>query len=60
MMSENSFDFVLFLASDQVRGWILIVGTVSISFDVGSEKSRVENIMDAPLERELESECETS
>lgn len=49
-MSENCFDFVLFLTSYQVRGWILIVGTVSISFDVGSKKSSVENIMDMPLE----------
>ncbi len=59
-ISENSLDFVLFLTSYQVREWIPIVGTMSISFDVGSKKSSVENIIDAPLEREFELECETS
>ncbi len=60
MMSKNSFNFILFLTSYQVRGWILIVGTMSISFNVGSEKGSMEHIMDTPLEREFQSEREMS
>ncbi len=59
MMSKNSFNFVLFLTSYQVRGWILVVGTMSISLKVGSEKGGMENIMDTPLEWKFQLECET-
>ena len=54
-MFQNRFNFVFFFSADEVRGWFWKVRTMFGCFMIWCEKVGVEDIVNFPIEWELES-----
>jgi hypothetical protein len=55
---DNLFDFKLFFAINQLRGWLMIVYAVFFCFMIWGQKINVKHIMNLERRRKFEAVCD--